>query len=75
LDRASYSGIRHRLHDAQRRSGPRDSAFPFYVYRSAFGDDRLGFAAALSITIVITVACPIPFFYLEGRLAACGVRQ
>jgi multiple sugar transport system permease protein len=42
--------------------------FPFYVYRSAFSDDRLGFAAALSyITIVITVAFLIPLFYVERR--------
>jgi len=40
--------------------------FPFYVYRSAFSDDRLGFAAALSyITIAITVLFLIPLFYLE----------
>jgi multiple sugar transport system permease protein len=40
--------------------------FPFYIYRSAFSDDRLGFAAALSyITVAITVALLIPLFYLE----------
>jgi multiple sugar transport system permease protein len=40
--------------------------FPFYVYRSAFSDDRLGFAAALSyITIGITIVFLIPLFYLE----------
>jgi multiple sugar transport system permease protein len=44
--------------------------FPFYVYRSAFSDDRLGFAAALSyITIAITVAFLIPLFYLERHTA------
>ena len=44
--------------------------FPYYVYRSAFSDDRLGFAAALSyITIAITVAFLIPLFYLERRTA------
>ena len=44
--------------------------FPYYVYRSAFSDDRLGFAAALSyITIAITVALLIPLFYLERRTA------
>jgi multiple sugar transport system permease protein len=44
--------------------------FPFYVYRSAFSDDRLGFAAALSyITIAITVAFLIPLFYVERRVS------
>jgi multiple sugar transport system permease protein len=44
--------------------------FSFYVYRSAFSDDRLGFAAALSyITIAITVALLIPLFYVERRAA------
>jgi ABC-type sugar transport system permease subunit len=38
------------------------------VYRSAFSDDRLGFASALSyITIAITVAFLIPLFYIERR--------
>ena len=42
--------------------------FPFYVYRSAFSDDRLGFASALSyITVAITVAFLIPLFYIERR--------
>jgi multiple sugar transport system permease protein len=40
--------------------------FPFYIYRSAFSDDRLGFAAALSyITVAITVLLLIPLFYIE----------
>jgi multiple sugar transport system permease protein len=49
--------------------------FPFYVYRSAFSDDRLGFAAALSyITIAITVAFLIPLFYVERRVSDASDR-
>jgi multiple sugar transport system permease protein len=49
--------------------------FPFYVYRSAFSDDRLGFAASLSyITIAITVAFLIPLFYLERRTSDASDR-
>jgi multiple sugar transport system permease protein len=54
------------------RGGPGHATelFPFYVYRSAFSDDRLGFAAALSyITIAITVAFLIPLFYVERRVS------
>jgi multiple sugar transport system permease protein len=40
--------------------------FPFYIYRSAFSDNRLGFASALSyITVIITVVLLIPLFYAE----------
>ena len=52
------------------RGGPGHATemFPFYIYRSAFSDDRLGFAAALSyITVGITVFLLIPLFYLERR--------
>jgi multiple sugar transport system permease protein len=50
--------------------------FPFYVYRSAFSDDRLGFAAALSyITVAITVAFLIPLFYLELRTSESSDRM
>ena len=49
--------------------------FPFYVYRSAFRDDRLGFAAALSyITIAITAALLTPLFYLERRASNSSER-
>ena len=50
------------------RGGPGHATelFPFYIYRSAFSDDRLGLAAALSyITVGITVFLLIPLFYLE----------
>jgi multiple sugar transport system permease protein len=50
------------------RGGPGHATelFPFYIYRSAFSDDRLGFASALSyITVAITVVLLIPLFYLE----------
>src|SRR5438105_189923 len=50
------------------RGGPGHATemFPFYIYRSAFSDDRLGFAAALSyLTVGITVFLLIPLFYLE----------
>jgi len=50
------------------RGGPGHATelFPFYIYRSAFSDDRLGFAAALSyITVAITVVLLIPLFYVE----------
>lgn len=50
------------------RGGPGHATelFPFYIYRSAFSDDRLGFAAALSyITVAITVVLLIPLFYME----------
>ncbi|MBV9359099.1 MAG: sugar ABC transporter permease [Chloroflexi bacterium] len=50
------------------RGGPGHATelFPFYIYRSAFSDDRLGFASALSyITVAITVVLLIPLFYVE----------
>ena len=50
------------------RGGPGHATelFPFYIYRSAFSDDRLGLAAALSyITVAITVLLLIPLFYME----------
>ena len=50
------------------RGGPGHATelFPFYIYRSAFSDDRLGLAAALSyITMAITVMLLIPLFYVE----------
>ncbi len=52
------------------RGGPGHATelFPFYIYRSAFSDDRLGFASALSyITVAITVVLLIPLFYVERR--------
>jgi multiple sugar transport system permease protein len=54
------------------RGGPGHATelFPFYIYRSAFSDDRLGLAAALSyITVAITVVLLIPLFYVERRAA------
>src|SRR5438128_3323943 len=50
------------------RGGPGHATelFPFYIYRSAFSDDRLGLASALSyITVAITVLLLIPLFYSE----------
>ena len=40
--------------------------FPFYTYRAAFSEDRLGFASALSwITLAISVVLLIPLFLGE----------
>ena len=41
--------------------------FPFYTYRAAFSENRLGFACALSwITLMISLVLLIPLFLREG---------
>lgn len=46
--------------------------FPFYTYRAAFSEDRLGFACALSwITLVISLLLLVPLF-LNERSGAEG---